>query len=58
MWVELVGGGEVWPAFLQFRCGTMVAYQSVGTYRRAGSELERRGLSINELLSERRLSQI
>lgn len=46
----------VWPAFLQFRCGTIVAYQSVSTYRRAGSErLERHGLSINELLSVQRL---
>lgn len=51
-----VGGGVVWPAFLQFRCGTIVAYQSVSTYRRAGSErLERHGLSINELLSVQRL---
>lgn len=50
-------GGVVWPAFLQFRCGTIVAYQSVSTYTRAGSErLERHGLSINELLSVQRLS--
>lgn len=56
MWLELVEGGVVWPAFLQFRCGTIVAYQSVSTYRRAGSErLERHGLSINELLSVQRL---
>lgn len=48
--------GVVWPAFLQFRCGTIVAYQSVSTYRRAGSErLERHCLSINELLSVQRL---
>lgn len=49
-------GGRPKTAFLPFRRGTMDAYQSVGTYRRAGSErLERRGFSINELLSAQRL---
>lgn len=50
------GGGRPKSAFLPFRRGTIDAYQSVGTYRRAGSErLERHGLSINELLSVQRL---
>lgn len=50
------GGGRPKSAFLPFRRGTIDAYQSVGTYGRAGSErLERHGLSINELLSVQRL---